>query len=201
MKKLVIILDPAHGKNVAGKCSPDKSHYEYLWSRERCKFLKLLLEARGYRVVLTTDSIDEPGLSKRKNFATNLEVEKGQLKFLISPHNNAAGLGTEWMNGTGIEVWTSPGVTKSDECANIIIKQFKEDFPEFKMRLNSTQYLYEDKEANFTVLTGANYMAVLIEWLFQDNKKDVEALKDVDTNKRFEDSLVDAIEKINSHFS
>lgn len=69
------------------------------------------------------------------------------------------------------------------------------------MRLNSTQYLQKDKEENFTVLMGANYMAVLIEWLFQDNKKDVEALKDVDTNKRFEDSLVDAIEKINSHFS
>ena len=38
------------------------------------------------------------------------------------------------------------------------------------MRLNSSQYLQKDKEANFTVLMGADYMAVLIEWLFQDNK-------------------------------
>ena len=69
------------------------------------------------------------------------------------------------------------------------------------MRLNSSQYLQKDKEANFTVLMGADYMAVLIEWLFQDNKKDVELLKDVTVNKRFEKSLVEAIERINNHFS
>lgn len=201
MKKLVIVLDPAHGENVAGKCSPDKTHYEYLWSRERCKALKSLLEDRGYRVVFTTDSINEPGLSRRKNFASALKVEKGQLKLLISPHNNAAGRGDNWMAATGIEVWTSPGVTKSDECADIIIDQLAKDFPDIKMRLNSSQYLQKDKEANFTVLMGADYMAVLIEWLFQDNKKDVELLKDVTVNKRFEKSLVEAIERINNHFS
>ena len=58
----------------------------------------------------------------------------------------------------------------------------------------------KDFEENFTVLMGADYMGVLIEWLFQDNLMDVEILKDPETNKRFEDSLVKAIEKINDYF-
>jgi N-acetylmuramoyl-L-alanine amidase len=33
MSKYTYILDPAHGKNVAGKRSPDGKHREYLWSR------------------------------------------------------------------------------------------------------------------------------------------------------------------------
>ena len=36
-KSLCIILDPAHGNDVKGKCSPDGTHKEYLWSREICK--------------------------------------------------------------------------------------------------------------------------------------------------------------------
>lgn len=43
-------------------------------------------------------------------------------------------------------------------------------------------------------------MGVLIEWLFQDNKEDVKELQSHRTNKRFEDSLVEAIESINDYF-
>ena len=47
---------------------------------------------------------------------------------------------------------------------------------------------------------GADYMGVLIEWLFQDNKDDVELLMDSEMNRRFESSIVDAIESINDYF-
>ena len=46
MKKINIILDPAHGKNVAGKRSPDESHFEYIWSRDRCKSLENKLKKK-----------------------------------------------------------------------------------------------------------------------------------------------------------
>ena len=59
----------------------------------------------------------------------------------------------------------------------------------------------EDFEENFTVLTGADYMACLIEWLFQDNMEDYEKLKSAEFNSRFETSLVEAIEEINDYFS
>lgn len=198
MKNITILLDPAHGIDVPGKRSPDGSHRECLWSRERVKSIQVILESLGYEVFLTTDSIKEPGLSVRKNFANNLRSDKPKL--LLSLHNNAAGIGTSWMDARGIAVYTTKGVTKSDVCADFIVEQFKKDFPEFKMRQYSLNYLEKDFEENFTVLMGSNYMGVLIEWLFQDNKNDVAELCNDRTNKRFEDSVVEAIEEINSYF-
>lgn len=198
-KNLIIILDPAHGADVKGKCSPDGKHREYLWSRNRIKNLVPVFINLGYEVYTTTDSENEPGLSKRKNFAT--QIRKGERKLLLSLHNNAAGNGTDWMSASGVEVYTTPGVTDADMCADFILEQFKEDFPNLKMRFNKDAYLERDKESRFTVLMGNGYMGVLIEWLFQDNKSDVELLSDSETNRKFESSLVEAIEKINDYFS
>ena len=60
--------------------------------------------------------------------------------------------------------------------------------------------LERDFEENFTVLMGTDYMGVLIEWLFQDNKDDVEVLTNPEMNRKFENSIVDAIETINDYF-
>lgn len=198
MKNLTIILDPAHGANVKGKCSPDGTHREYLWSRERVHKLETLLISAGYRVFLTTDSNDEPGLSKRKEVANKTE---GSKKLLISLHNNAAGDASKWMQARGVAVYTTKGETKSDKCAEVIIRHFEKDFPELKMRKYSPKKMEEDFEENFTVLMGSNYMAVLIEWLFQDNKEDVELLGNPSVNRRMEYSLLDAIEELDQKFS
>ena len=37
MRKLIVILDPAHGSDVKGKRSPDGTHLEYLWSMQKTK--------------------------------------------------------------------------------------------------------------------------------------------------------------------
>lgn len=198
-KNIVIILDPAHGADVAGKRSPDGRHHEYKWSRERVSALRVILTSMGYEVFVTTESENEPGLSKRKNFAT--EVREGERKLFLSLHNDASGDSNHWMNARGFSVWTTKGITDADRCADFIIEQFKKDFPELKPRQYMPTELNKDFEANFTVLMGSGYMGVLIEWLFQDNKEDVELLEDVRMNKRFEDSLVDAIEEINNYFS
>lgn len=197
-KSIIIILDPAHGADVKGKCSPDGRHREFAWSRERVKSLRAILTNLGYEVYVTTESENEPGLSKRRNLAT--QVRKGEKKLLLSLHNNAAGDGGKWMTARGVEVYTTPGVTKADICADFILGQFKKDFPEIKMRYNRDAYLERDKEAKFTVLMGADYMGVLIEWLFQDNKDDVELLLDSEMNGKFESSIVGAIESINDYF-
>lgn len=198
-KNVVIILDPAHGADVKGKCSPDGRHREFAWSRARVKSLGSILTDLGYEVYVTTESENEPGLSKRKNFAT--QVRKGEKKLLLSLHNNAAGDSGKWMTARGVEVYTTPGVTNADICADYILSQFKKDFPKIRMRYNRDVRLERDKEAKFTVLMGADYMGVLIEWLFQDNKDDVELLMDSEMNRRFESSIVDAIESINDYFN
>lgn len=195
MKNLIVILDPAHGSDVKGKCSPDGIHKEYLWSRERVRNLLLLLVGLGYKVYTTTNSDKEPGLSKRRNFASS--VENGKTKLLLSLHNNAAGSDGKWCSARGVSVYTTKGVTKADKCAEIIFDQFQKDFPDVKMRKYSDEKLGKDFEENFTVLMGSGYMGVLIEWLFQDNKDDVMLLSDETMNERFESSLVTAIELIN----
>lgn len=200
MKNIVIILDPAHGANTPGKCSPDGKHREYLWSRNRIGSLRKKLTARGYEVYLTTESENEPGLSKRRNYVTKLK--KGSKKLLLSLHNDAAGSGKQWCNTRGASVWTTPGITKSDICAKIIIEQLAKDFPELKIRYyDASQEYGKDFEARFTVLMGSDYMACLIEWLFQDNKEDVALLMDSTINERYEESLIKAIERINEYFA
>lgn len=91
MRKLVIILDPAHGEEVPGKGSPDGTHKEYKWSREICEKLKTHLTCLGFRVEITNPTDKEIGLSRRKEFASKVNTNPGEFKFLVSLHNNAAG--------------------------------------------------------------------------------------------------------------
>ena len=195
MKKLIVILDPAHGANIAGKCSPDGTHREYRWSRERVKGVLSKLKMANFEVYQTTLSENEPGLSYRKNFATR--ICPGQPKLFLSLHNNASGDSTKWGDAKGTALYTTKGITKADKCADIIFQRFSKDFPDINMRKYSCEKLGKDFEENFTVLMGRDYMGVLIEWLFQDNRQDVEKLADAEMNERFELSLVKAIEEIN----
>lgn len=195
MKALCIILDPAHGADVSGKCSPDGKHKEYAWSRNRCQDLDKILSENGYEVHWTTQSINEPGLSKRKTEANQIITDK-PVKLLISLHNNAAGSDGKWHNATGVEIYTSIGRTTSDIFANIMMEQFSQDFPNLKMRYGSSTE--KGKEANFTVLMG-NYSAMLIEWLFQDGENDIDLLLSPKVNEEFCDSVFKGIEKINDY--
>lgn len=196
MRKLIIILDPAHGSDVPGKRSPNGKHLEYRWSREICKALANKLVANDFRVEFSNNSEKEIGLSKRVSFANHLDFNEGEIKFLVSLHNNAAGNGSDWMNARGVEIYTSKGSTRSDEFAEVIMKNLKTDFPDnniVKFRYGNDQL---GKEANFSVLMGSTYYAVLLEWLFQDNKEDYELLQNYQVNSNLVDSLVKALIEI-----
>jgi N-acetylmuramoyl-L-alanine amidase len=49
-KRLVVILDPAHGIDTPGKRSPDGVHLEYIWSRKVCRMLEQALKQKGFKV-------------------------------------------------------------------------------------------------------------------------------------------------------
>lgn len=194
MKKLIIILDPAHGEEVPGKRSPDGTHREYLWSRNIIGKLKPRLEKLGFNVYLTTTLNSEPGLTHRQQSANAIKLDTGCTKFLLSLHNNAAGNGSDWAKASGVEIFTSKGHTQSDEFAEVIMKQLMADFPTYKFRKGANNSLVKDE--NFTVLMGYGYKAALLEWLFQDNKEDVELLKSEDINNKLVDSLEKALVQI-----
>lgn len=192
----LIILDPAHGADTLGKCSPDGSHREYKWSRERCDEIERIFKDSGYDVRLIIRGDYEIGLSNRVKLYNNLAKEHkdrcGGNTCVISLHNNAAGNNGSWMSARGVEIFTTPGTTKSDYLATIIYNQLKIDFPQLRFRPDISDGDI-DKEAAFTVLMGSNYQAVLLEWLFQDNELDVILLKDRNVNNNFNNSIKLAI--------
>jgi len=198
-KKILIILDPAHGEEVEGKRSPDGRHREYKWSRERLKQIEILLLAHGYTVVWTNTTDKEIGLTNRKNKATQLAKQHPELiPLLVSLHNDASGITPEWRSANGISVWTSKGRTTSDIFADFFIQRIPEWMPNVKRRIYSPTYLDRDFENDFTVLMG-DYFAILIECLFQDNRDNVALLEDAQFCKRVEDWIVDSIEDCNNY--
>jgi hypothetical protein len=55
---IIIILGTAHLKSTPGKCSPDKKFFEYKYSREICKAIKVILEEYGYKVFIDIEDDD-----------------------------------------------------------------------------------------------------------------------------------------------
>lgn len=192
-KIVTIILDAAHGKDVAGKCSPDGKFREYKWSRFMISKLEPMLRSLGYKVYQTNETDVEIGLTKRKNIANSI---KGENKLLLSIHNNAAGGDGKWHTATGIEFYTSRNQTVSDVFAECLYKSFSVHLPEERYRVDNTDG-DSDKESNFTVLMGSSYWACLAEIMFQDTKEDVAKLNDEAWCEKCASAFVTGIEHFN----
>lgn len=95
----------------------------------------------------------------------------------LSFHSNAG-------KGTGIEVFTTRGQTKSDEYATIWIDCLEDEFPEFKFRKDLSDD-DSDKEADFYVLRNTAMPAILGEFLFFDNYLDWQHLQSHDIMTRY----------------
>lgn len=201
MNKIVPIIDFAHGSNVLGKCSPDKLHREYKWSRKVGNDIAEILKSCKYRVYFSNPLDTESGLSNRVKFAENLKVEDGQYKFLISLHNNAAGDGTKWMSARGFEIWTKKGDDYADIMSDFAFNIFKKWFPDIKMRYASDNDMHRDKEGELAVLKSKGVYSLLFEYRFQDNKEDVALLLSEKENKKFADAIVDVILKMEEYLN
>ena len=98
------------------------------------------------------------------------------------------------MNGTGIEVWTSNGKTRSDELAQIFIEAAKENHKDMKIRTDYSDG-DGDKEAQFAVLAKTKCAAILTENGFMDNKADVAYLLSPEGKRAVVMSHVEAVVK------
>lgn len=73
--------------------------------------------------------------------------------------------------GSGFEVYTYHGQSKSDELAECIALAFKDEFPDEPLRVDQRDGDL-DKEANFYVLRKTAMPAVLTENFFMDNEEE-----------------------------
>ena len=195
-----IILSCAHGEEVQGKSSPCGTHKEYLWSRKIQYAIGYELSKKGVPVLFVPakNVMKEPGLWNR----VEAENRVNQSSFVFSLHNNAAGNGKQWMSARGVEIWTSKGQTKSDEYATLIFESLQRAFPTLNGNFPFAPYWRKDmrdkdvdKEENFVELMS-KHPAVLLEWLFQDNKDDFALLQDDDVNSRLVFILSDVLYEI-----
>ena len=171
MKKVTIILNAGHGKETPGKCSPKtadgKQLFEWQFTRELSKRIKVTCDQLGINCIQANTDDTDPALTTRANNINKIvrkEAEKGNQCVMIDLHGNAAGSNGQWAKGTGWEIWTTEGTTKSDEFAKLFLKHFPIIFPDKKLRGH--------KEKNFTVIYKCACPCVLTENFFYDNKED-----------------------------
>lgn len=185
-----IIIDAGHGNNSPGKRSPiwkdGKQLFEWEFNRDIATRIAHKLAAAGIRSRLLVTEKEDIQLSERCRRVNNICRMHGKDNcILISIHANAGG-------GTGFEVFTSPGNTKADEYASIMLDSLKYSFPKEKIRTDYSDG-DADKEARFYILQKSQCPAILTENLFMDNEKDCRNLMDDNFREQIADAHVRAI--------
>ena len=185
-----IIIDAGHGNNSPGKRSPiwkdGKQLFEWEFNRDIATRIAHKLAAAGIRSRLLVTEKEDIQLSERCRRVNNICRMHGKDNcILISIHSNAGG-------GTGFEVFTSPGNTKADEYATIMLDSLKYSFPKEKIRTDYSDG-DADKEARFYMLQKSQCPAILTENLFMDNETDCRKLMDDNFREQIAEAHVRAI--------
>lgn len=188
------LLDAGHGGLKYGKytTAPAKMFtfpdglviYEGVINRAIVHLMVLRLDAAGIDYAYIHDEKEDTSLSNRVRYADNHYLKDHRAVYL-SVHSNSGG-------GTGFEIFTSPGQTKSDKIANIFCETYKKHFQTRLFRQDKADG-DADKEADFYVLRKTDCPAILVENLFFDNRKEAEYLLSTDGQMAIANCIVDAI--------
>ena len=165
--KLVVCLDPGHGKTTGGKRSPDSSLMEWEFNRSVAYKLKPLLEANGIQVIMTVakDDKTDPSLKDRVAVANNA----GDVDLFVSIHSNASGPGNRWTSPSGWEIYSWNKGTIAEKAAKVLSDATKASGLFSKMRGTKT--------ANFYVIKNTTMPSILIEHCFYTNYEECQKLK------------------------
>jgi len=200
MKKLFII-DAGHGGIIngqyvtPGKRSPEFDGvvmYEGIFNRAVAGKLIGRLESAGVPFFYLNSNLDIP-LEERVLIYNKLKIEYSNYELvLISIHANAATSEA----AHGVEVFTSPGQTKSDGYAEVWFNEFMLEFKdEFTLRIDRIDG-DSDKEAKFYVITETIFPAFLIEHGFMTNYAECAKLRSNSYRDRYAAVIYQAITKI-----
>lgn len=173
MKMPIILIDNGHGRDTAGKRSPDGKLMEWSWTREIAGRIVTDLRAKGHTAfLLTPEHVDVPLVTRVARVEAYCRQYGKENVILVSVHINAAGMGEHWLSAKGWSAYTTPGVTRSDEVARCLYDVAEECFPERKIRIYKNRK-EPDFEAQLYILRKTSCAAVLTENFFMDNLDDV----------------------------
>lgn len=129
-------------------------------------------------------------LAERVKRVNKLYNERDDL-IVIEIHSNAGG-------GTGFEVFTTVGNTKSDMVAEIMIPEYQRMMPELRLRADKSDGDL-DKEANFYTIRKTKAPHILFELAFFDNwEPDCRML--MEEEDRFAEAIFKGIVELNKKF-
>ena len=195
VEHLVVILDAGHGKDTPGKCAPDKSLYEWQWTREIVAMLceRLYGLENVQTVILVPEEHDVPLKERVRRVNTIVHDAEiaGKEVLLISVHINAAGHGN-WKNASGWSVWVSNNASeKSKQFAQIAYNEA------VSMGLQGNRVVPQENywTSNFYILKNTPCPAILTENMLQDNPSDVAFLKSEEGKEKIVQLHLNAIKR------
>jgi len=193
---MTVILDNGHGHTVngvyqtEGKRSPDLGKgvlYEGVFNRWISNKVQYILDRERIPYYHISPEHRDVGLQTRVNRA-NAIYAKDKNVYVLSLHANAGG-------GTGLEIWTSEGQTKSDDIATEFFIGFQ-TLSEMPQRADYWSDGDPDKERNFYILKHTYCPAVLLEAGFMDYKDDYDLLFSEDYQNKYAFCVADAIKSL-----
>lgn len=170
---MIPIFDNGHGGMIGGKYqTPGKRSpkwekgvlFEGMFNRWVVNRLIEKMDREGLAYYHASPELSDTSLSSRVKRANDIHKINKKVYFL-SIHANAG-------QGKGIEEFTSPGTTKSDIIAELMLKNLEEDLKGIQVMRFDFSDGDRDKEARFKVLTGTSCPSVLLECGFMDNHED-----------------------------
>ena len=167
-----VCLDPGHGVESPGKCSPDKSYYEHEFALDMARRIQAHLKRCGVRVVLTrTDEHCPTGKADTNDLLKRVAIsDAAGADLFVSIHSNASG--NEWSNASGLMIYTSAGPETASR--NVAAKAVLSRMTAAGVELRGSP-LVHDIELVVTRKTVAP--AMLIEYGFHTSRTEVALLK------------------------
>ena len=171
---MIILTDPGHGQETAGKRSPDGRLREYKYAREIAAEVVKRLKAQGYNAQQLVTEENDISLGTRCKRANDVCKHFGKTNVLVvSIHCNAAGADGKWHDARGWQACVSLNASaRSKQLASYLY-----DMAQVQgLKMRSPKPGQKWWAQNLAICRDTNCPAVLTENLFQDNKEDVEFL-------------------------
>lgn len=187
---IVVMLDNGHGANTKGKCSPDKSLFEYRWAREMVDLIIEQLSKLGIKAIKLVPEDIDVSLRERVKRANQIYKDSNKRAILISVHCNAAGADGKWHNASGWSVFIAQNASSnSKRLAQSLYEEAKKQGLQGNRSVPKEEYWVQ----SLAICRDTNCPAILTENMFQDNKGDVAILLSDEGKKKIADVHVQGI--------